>query len=340
MKIRFKKSVVTPLKQAPFLIIDVGGRGGLKSEWLPLRPYLRCIGFEPDPDEFDRLDKEYSVDSEVTYYSTALWDSKKELTLHVTQKEGLSSVRLPNQKFLKHYGPKNVEGYQVEKVVTIPAARLDDVLSPEQSGQTDFVKVDVEGGAFEILTGAQNLFREGLVLGLRIEAEFSPKYTDQHLHSDVDQILRKLGYELFDFKICRWKRKSGLQTGGSEGQPVHGDFVYFLNSETFFEKVAPLPSEEKASKVIKYIVFLCLYGIYDAAFEMVEEASQRGFLSETQVLELTQELRKSQGILVRVPKLKGRGLVSNLLYHAFMLTFGVWLEYFGFWVPHVELEPA
>ena len=337
MKLQFKGSPVHSLKEFPFVVIDAGARGGLKKEWLSLRPYLQCIGFEPDPDEFERLTQTSSKEEQLSYRPCGLWDSRQELTLHLTEKEGRSSVYFPNEKFLKHFGALNVQGYRVRQKVSMTASRLDEVLSPSERRSVDFIKVDVEGAALEILRGAEEVFKEGIVLGLRLEAEFNPKYSGQHLFSEVDQFLRPFDYQLFDVRPCRWKRKSGLKTGGVAGQLVHGDFIYFLEIDSFFRKIERLSQGERSAKTIKFVAFLCLYGIYDMALELVEEASRREIFSVRERDALRAELGKTQSILMRIPKLQGRGVFGEWVYHFWMLIAGIWLERRGYWKPEVEI---
>ena len=337
MKLRFKGPLFQSLKQFPFVIVDAGARGGLKKEWLNLRPFLKCIGFEPDPEEFERLQRA-SGDEQISYRPCGLWDSRQQLTLHVTKKVGLSSVYFPNEKFLKRFGPLNVEGYHVEQKISMTASRLDEVLSPSEAKLIDFIKVDVEGAALEILRGAEAVLKEGVVVGLRVEAEFNPKYSGQHLFSEVDQWLRPFDYQLFDLRPCRWKRKVGLKTGGISGQLVHGDFIYFLEIDSFFRKIQKLSLEERVTKTTKFLVFLCLYGIYDMAFELVEEASRREIFSKTEAESLKAELRKTEGLLVRLPKIQARGVLGEFIYHLWMLAAGIWLERRGYWKPQVELQ--
>ena len=320
------------------MVVDAGARGGLKKEWLALHPYLQCIGFEPDPAEYERLRQTAANASQISYRQSGLWDSRQELSLHLTEKEGLSSVYFPNEKFLKHFGPLNIQGYGVQRKVPMEVARLDEVLSGSEARAVDFIKIDVEGAALEILRGAEGVFKEGTVTGLRIEAEFNPKYSGQHLFSEVDEWLRPFDYQLFDFKTCRWKRKTGFQTGGTSGQPVHGDFIYFMDFDAFFRKIERLSIKERSSKTTKFLIFLCLYGIYDAALELIDEASKREILSREEAEGLKNDLGKTQSFLMRIPKLQGRSLASDWFYHFLMLAGGLWLERKGFWKPEVELR--
>ena len=42
-------------QRRPLVLVDVGARGGLKSNWAAAKRHLRIFGFEPDKQEFERL---------------------------------------------------------------------------------------------------------------------------------------------------------------------------------------------------------------------------------------------------------------------------------------------
>lgn len=223
------------------------------------------------------------------------------------------------------------------KTIEIQADRLDSVMPDGMRGSVDMMKVDVEGCAYEVLKGSEETLAGNIVLSLDVETEFNRKYKDQHLFSDVDSLLRRYDYELVTMQECKWKRMAGLKTGGTEGQPVHAAAVYFLNLETFFRRIQDLGDEERLSKIVKFIVFCCIYGVYDIALELIEESTKRKQMPMDLVLIIRGALKKSQTISAKIPKLSGRGPAARLIYHAFMLTLGVWLEKFGYWKPRVSL---
>lgn len=337
MEIRFKEILHPYFKKFPFTVVDVGARGGIKREWKALRPFLKYIAFEPDPEEYKNLSAEPSRNYEAVFYNTALWSSRSDLPLHITANEGFSSVYAPDPDFLGHFDVSNIRGYAVRKKTVMHADRLDDVLNTADQRSIDFLKIDVEGGASEVLKGTERTLAEGLIVGLQVESEFNPKYRGQPLFHDMDQILRRHRYELFTAKTCCWKRKAGLKTGGTSGQLVHGDLSYFLSPNVFFEKLSSLEPEEQIAKTLKLIVFLCLYGIYDLAFEVLGSASSWGILSPELRESLWSELRKAEHWIFRVPKLANRGIFYRIFYHFFMLLAGVWLERRGYWQTKIRL---
>ncbi len=338
MEIRFREPLHPYFKLFPFTVIDVGARGGIKKEWKTLKPFLKYIAFEPDPQEYKNLIAKLPRDYQAVFYNTALWSSCSDLPLHITANEGFSSVYAPDPSFLEHFDVSNTRGYAVQKKITMRADRLDDVLNAADTRSADFLKIDVEGGASEVLKGAERTLAEGLIVGLQVESEFNPKYKAQPLFYDVDRILRRHHYELFTAETCCWKRKDGLKTGGTPGQLVHGDMSYFLPPNVFFEKLSNLGRDAQIAKVVKFIAFLCLYGIYDLAFEVLAGAESKGILSSDLIKTLRAELRKAEQWAFRMTKLANRGVLHRIFYHVFMLLGGVWLERCGYWKTKIRLD--
>lgn len=216
MKINFQKLFARELSQNPFCLIDIGARGGIRAEWRQLLPHIRMIAFEPDAAEHARLSQQ-KHEGEFICHPTALYSTKSEIPFHLTRIEGLSSVRPPNRDFLDRFSEQNIAGYEIKKILKMEAMPLDGVLSTKQISELDFLKIDVEGCAWEVMAGAQKVLKESVILGARIESEFNPKYEKQHLFSETCTLMIQNGFELTAIKPCYWKHKNGLKTGGSEG---------------------------------------------------------------------------------------------------------------------------
>ena len=337
MKIDFKKLFQAELAARPFCVLDIGARGGIKSEWKQLLPHIKVIGFEPDAVECARLMASPPESGSFYCYPKALSSAPGESAFYTTKITGLSGLREPNQEFLSRFSKSNVAGFEVQNQSTLEVSPLDDVLSTSDAAEIDFIKVDVEGCAYEVLSGAERLLRESLVLGLRVELEFNQKYKGQHLFSDVCSLLSRHGYELVQIKPCFWKYASGLKTGGAEGMLVHGDFFYFLSFPALLRKISKLSKEDAALKLYKLAVFSCIYGQYDRAFEIQKEAKAQNLWTEAQIGSIEQSLETAKGLLARIPKLKEKGGIAEFFYYLFLVTGGILLWRFGLWEPSVRL---
>jgi len=336
VRINFNKVFSEELKDNPFCVIDVGARGGVKAEWKQLSPHVRVTGFEPDVQECARLMRE-PRGSDFICHPTALYSSRAEVPFYSTKLGGLSSIREPNREFLERFPNQNIFGYDVENVSKLSVVPLDEVLSEDEASRIDFLKVDVEGCAFEVLSGSQKILDEASILGCRIELEINPKYKDQKLFAEACALLYRHGYELVQIKPCHWKHKTGTQTGGADGTLVHGDFLFLLGFSALLPKLEKMSSGETALKLYKLLIFNCIYGHFDRAFEVAEFAQKKGFWSQNQTEAVRRALAPSHSVWARLPKLEKKGGFYELLYHLFMLFGGCFLKKNSAWKPRIAL---
>lgn len=76
----------------------------------------------------------------------------------------------------------------------VETVRLDD---QEQARDTDYLKLDVQGGEADVLRGAERVLEETVVV--HTEVEFVPLYRSQPLFAEIDQLLRSPGFLFHKF---------------------------------------------------------------------------------------------------------------------------------------------
>ena len=87
----------------PITLVDIGCKGGVganETDWMVLKENLNIIGFEPNKEEYDRLQKD---DSHGKIYNTALWCEKRSIDFYVTRAERLCSCLEPNREVLDEF---------------------------------------------------------------------------------------------------------------------------------------------------------------------------------------------------------------------------------------------
>ena len=88
----------------PLVLVDVGARGGLRPNWKPAEDHLRLIGFEPEAEEFARLEARSREDGGRTrFFHAALHEAPARLTLYIAKDRGLTSIFEPNRAFLDSF---------------------------------------------------------------------------------------------------------------------------------------------------------------------------------------------------------------------------------------------
>ena len=211
---------------APVRLLDVGARGGIDTRWKRFHPILDVLGFEPDPEECERLNE---AASQLPYRSrflpSALGSEDREVDFNVCRWPVASSVFEPNADFLSDF-PHAAALMEVVERRRLRTEPLDAVCARE-SIVPDCLKIDVEGAELDVLQGAEETLGSTLVLD--VEVELNPLFRDQPLFGDVDAFLRERGWRLLGLRRVAWRRTAGLEPAGSGygGQLVSGDALYY-----------------------------------------------------------------------------------------------------------------
>ena len=250
----------------PLVLADIGARGGLKSNWLPARRHLRVLGFEPDKREFDALVARHQGDRALTFFNTALHNSRGTVPLYVARDRGLTSIFKPNRAFLDSF--PEASRFDTTSVIDMPTDTLDNVLLTSGIEDVDFIKADTQGSELYVLEGAASALAAGVV-GVEVEVEFAPIYTGQPLFADVDAYLRKFGLVLFDLRPCllearaRPARRRAARADHLGGRAVPAESAGAHRGTV----VAPGRRGDRA-KLLKAISVAVLYGYLDYALEL------------------------------------------------------------------------
>ncbi|MGH9373168.1 MAG: FkbM family methyltransferase [Vicinamibacterales bacterium] len=310
-------------RRHPLVLVDVGARGGLKSNWAPARRHLRLLGFEPDHREFSRLmDRARSSGGSDKYFNTALHNRPGPITLHVARDGGLSSIFRPNRDFLDTF--PEADRFDTVDVRQVEADTLDNVLAADGVTDVDFVKADTQGSELHVLQGGSNVLAAS-VIGVEAEVEFAPIYSDQPLFADVDAFLRSLGYLLFGLRPCYWKRASGRAVGGPRGQMIWADALYLRSIPHLQRSIATLEPAAQASKLLRAISVSLLYGYFDYALEIARQSGDVIDPEDRAMIEA--QLREAgghQGPLARFPGRRRLAIASHWLWKVLVQRDDAW----------------
>ena len=136
----------------PINLIDIGSRGGVQEKWLIFKDNLNAIGFEPDKEEYDNLQKKGFPG---TIYNIGLWKEKGNIDLYLTKIGRCSSLLEPNREVLDEF--PEPDRFDVIRKTRISVDTLDNVLNSSNQlvGEVfpDFVKLDTQGTELHILHG-------------------------------------------------------------------------------------------------------------------------------------------------------------------------------------------
>lgn len=175
--------------------IDAGASDGrISRRLLNIFPRSQVYAFEPNPiyrpvlSEFEGENKRFHPQ----YY--ALSDIESDIDLQVTESAGNTSLFTPGPR-LKMYQP---EGTRINHVEKVRAVTLDHWAMEEKLSSVEFMKFDIQGAELMALKGAARLLSDS-TLAIYTEILFNPLYEGGAIFSDIDQLLRKYGFVLYNF---------------------------------------------------------------------------------------------------------------------------------------------
>ncbi|HVL51216.1 MAG TPA: FkbM family methyltransferase [Actinomycetota bacterium] len=193
---------------APLTVVDVGCRWGPAEQWSKL-PNVRLYGFDPDPEECERLNRAAGGNRRVTYVPAALGAAPGEAKLHLAAEPACSSLYPPDEELAERRPGLGLIKQVGQEQVTIET--LDAWCSANEVERVDFLKIDTQGAELDVLKGAEKIL--GTVRAVEVEVEFNPIYLGQPLFSDIDIFLREHGFVLWRMgELTHYGLGGGLST--------------------------------------------------------------------------------------------------------------------------------
>lgn len=146
----------------------------------------QIIGFEPNKDEFNKLNSSENK----KYYNYAIGDGEVH-NLNICAIPGMSSFLKPDVEYLKLF-----HGFEkwskIIKTIPIQTKKLDDL-----NEKFDLIKIDVQGYESEIIKNGKNKIKDSLVI--QIETSPIPLYHEEKPFSYICKQLEDLGFSLHMF---------------------------------------------------------------------------------------------------------------------------------------------
>ena len=139
-----------------------------------------------------------------------------------------SSLRAPNPAIVARY---NMEKWREVGTVPLRTGTLDDVLFGPHEAEPfwgEFIKLDTQGTEYEVLRGATRTLRERTV-AIVAEVEFFQVYEGQRLFTEVELMLRELGFTFYGFLTLAQRSCRQLNKRVELGRERYffGDAVFF-----------------------------------------------------------------------------------------------------------------
>lgn len=273
------------LQEHPIILMDVGARGEKPPELDSLRAYVRRVGFEPDLDEWRRL----NATEEGIYFPCLLAGSMGRQELNLYRDRGYSSLLTLTDRYQRLFIGK----LPIDASLTLDAITLDHFLEQNANLAPDMLKLDTQGSELAILEGSvQSLATIGMV---EVEVEFLQMYEGQPLFSDVATFMADQGFELLYLNRIMVNRREVYQ-GPSRGQLLFADALFGKRED----QMGKMSAEQQA----KYLILLCQYGHLDIAWQLLQELPEMSRLIPKISSVFRGHARKPvRGVLMQVDKL-------------------------------------
>jgi FkbM family methyltransferase len=285
---KINKLFINSIKQLPELtsltLIDIGAAGDIEPRWKKVQPILDYIGFEPDQRSRAILQEKNNNCLNYQILPYAIWDSENSIQINLCSKPQVSSSFMPNRNFVDLF--PDSKRFDIESKVTLPTERLDNL----SISSVDFMKIDIQGGELKALSGGVGLLEK--TLGLEIEVEFLPMYSNQPLFGEISEFVTAHGFQFIDFvSLMRWQRNEY----NGFGQCVFADALFLKTPEKLLEI-------QDLNNVIlsKYLSICLLYNRYDLIERIIELIGYERSNSFQNFLSAIQPIKSRQNKIIKM----------------------------------------
>lgn len=284
----FAAYAVSRLHDATFNLVDVGCGGGIDAAWRIFGERLRAVGFDPNVEEVHRL-------------------QSIETSPHVRYEAAFVDLPASDPIVLRrgskgHHGRNPWNELAVARTVELTAQRVAEASNEEkvrlnawshtklaqerhihlptyfrQKGpqSIDFLKIDIDGGDFDVLQSLEADLADREVLGVGMEVNFfGSSDSTEHTFHNTDRYLKEQGFELFGLTVRPYSAvalplRYAISCPGQSigGRPFQGDALYCRDLGS--PRLHDLGIRYGAAKLLKLAVIYSLFGLPDCAAQIL-----------------------------------------------------------------------
>ena len=169
-------------------ILDIGANEGQFADKMhSLFPETMIYSFEPIPEAFDQLEKNFKDIEQIKGFNLALGDAAGEITFNKNESTASSSFLEMTDTHTESFD------FAVKtSPITVKVETLDNVMSREKTDLPMLIKIDVQGFEEKVIKGGMDTIRMAdMVI---CEVSFTELYKGQLLFDDTYQLFKNMGF--------------------------------------------------------------------------------------------------------------------------------------------------
>jgi FkbM family methyltransferase len=174
---------------------DVGANIGQFRDFLRIQVEYDglIISFEPDPENFNKLNERQKTDKKWVVLDYAMGKEKKPHDFHIMKSSTFNSFLEPDSSECRKYEDKN----SVIKTITIETKRVDEVIQDikkKYEFENVFLKLDTQGFDLEVFEGASGCLNQ--IRGVQSEVSLMPIYKNMATFEASLKAFKSKGFEV------------------------------------------------------------------------------------------------------------------------------------------------
>jgi FkbM family methyltransferase len=199
-------------------VLDVGShKGETFRHFSNLIPGdLTYFGFEPNPESFAALsgiaESASNTSRSVSFFPTAVGATSESVVFRIAKASEVSGILVPETELLERVPSGD---HELKATVEVDQICVDDFIERNQLGSVDILKIDTEGYDLEVVRGAVNSLRRGLVDVVVCEVFFVKYRENQAFFWDIATELASLGFSFVNLFDARNTSQARLYTANA-----------------------------------------------------------------------------------------------------------------------------
>ena len=247
---------------SPIIICDIGAAPIDKTEFIDElfnNTNSKLIGFEPNEEEFTKLEKN---NPRKTFYDYAIGDGTEKY-LNICKGVGMSSFLEPDIDYLNNFSWFD-DNSKIVKKKKIKTKKLDDVKE-----KIDLLKIDVQGYEYEIIQHGKEKIKNSLVI--QLETSPIPLYKNEKTSSEVINQLEKLGFSLHMFNKVNTKPFKPMKINNSIYQGLHHLFQLDCVMINNFQNIDSFSKEDLTKLILIMFYSFKSYDFVDYLIRIMDK---------------------------------------------------------------------